>query len=165
MSDHHGRDHEITGELALSANGDFLALRMTGYGNVGAYLSTVAPQPPSMNLVRNACGVYRIPAFEVSTKVCFTNTSPVSAYRGAGRPEANYYMERLVDEAARQMGIDRFELRRRNHVKPSEIPYKNAANMTVDSGDFGTVFEKALKQADVQNFPLRKSESKKRGKL
>jgi carbon-monoxide dehydrogenase large subunit len=97
--------------------------------------------------------------------VCFTNTTPVSAYRGAGRPEANYYIERLIDESARQMGIDRLELRRRNHVKPSEIPYKNAAQMTVDSGDFGTVFEKALKQADVANFPARKEESRKRGKL
>jgi len=165
MSDHHGRDHEITGELALSAEGHFLALRMSGYGNVGAYLSTVAPQPPSMNLVRNACGVYRFPAFEVSTKVVFTNTSPVSAYRGAGRPEANMYIERLIDEAARQMKIDRFELRRRNHVKPSEIPYKNQAQMTVDSGDFGTVFEKALEAGDVKGFSKRKEESKKRGKL
>src|SRR5687767_3947607 len=165
MSDHHGRDHEITGELALDRDGKFLALRMSGYGNVGAYLSTVAPQPPSMNLVRNACGVYRIPLFEVSTKVCFTNTSPVSAYRGAGRPEANMYIERLIDEAARQMKIDRFELRRRNHVKPSEIPYKNRADMTVDSGDFGTVFEKALQAGDVKGFSKRKEESKKRGKL
>jgi CO/xanthine dehydrogenase Mo-binding subunit len=136
LSDHHGRDHEITGELALDKDGKFLALRMTGFGNVGAYLSNVAPQPPSMNLVRNACGVYRIPLFEVSTKVCFTNTSPVSAYRGAGRPEANMYIERLIDEAAREMKIDRFELRRRNHVTPAEIPYKNRADMTVDSGDF-----------------------------
>ena len=163
LSDHHGRDHEMTAELALSAEGNFLALRISGYGNVGAYLSTVAPQPPSMNLVRNACGVYRIPLFEVSTKVCFTNTSPVSAYRGAGRPEANYYIERLIDEAAREMRIDRFELRRRNHVKPSEIPYRNRADMTVDSGDFGAVFEKAIKAAE--GFELRKKESKARGKL
>jgi carbon-monoxide dehydrogenase large subunit len=165
LSDHHGRDHEMTAELALNAEGRFLALRITGYGNVGAYLSTVAPQPPSMNVVRNVCGVYRIPLLEVSTKVCFTNTSPVSAYRGAGRPEANMYMERLIDETARQLGIDRFELRRRNHVTPSEIPYKNAAQMTVDSGDFGTVFEKAIKEADVANFARRKEESRKRGKL
>ena len=165
LSDQHGRDHEMTAELALSAEGEFLALRITGYGNVGAYLGTVAPQPPSMNVVRNVCGVYRIPLLEVSTKVCFTNTTPVSAYRGAGRPEANYYMERLVDEAARQMGIDRFELRRRNHLKPSEIPYKNAAQMTVDSGDFGTVFEKALEAGDVKGFSKRKEESKRRGKL
>src|SRR5687768_11723633 len=165
LSDHHGRDHEITGELALDRDGKFLALRMSGYGNVGAYLSTVAPQPPSMNLVRNACGVYRIPLFEVSTKVCFTNTSPVSAYRGAGRPEANMYIERLIDEAARQMKIDRFELRRRNHVTPAEIPFKNRADMMVDSGDFGAVFEKALAAADVKGFAKRKEESRKRGKL
>jgi len=163
LSDHHGRDHEITGELALDEKGKFLALRMTGYGNVGAYLSNVAPQPPTMNLVRNACGVYRIPLFEVSTKVCFTNTSPVSAYRGAGRPEANMYIERLIDEAAREMKIDRFELRRRNHVTPAEIPYKNRADMTVDSGDFGAVFEKAIKA--TEGFEKRKAESKARGKL
>src|SRR5687767_7210525 len=163
MSDHHGRDHEITGELALDRDGKFLALRMSGYGNVGAYLSTVAPQPPSMNLVRNACGVYRIPLFEVSTKVCFTNTSPVSAYRGAGRPEANMYIERLIDQAARELKIDRFELRRRNHVTPAEIPYKNRADMTVDSGDFGAVFEQAIKAAE--GFEQRKKESKARGKL
>src|SRR5262245_45360553 len=165
LSDHHGRDHEITAELALDKDGKFLALRCSGYGNVGAYLSTVAPQPPSMNLVRNACGVYKIPLLEVSTKVCFTNTSPVSAYRGAGRPEANMYIERLIDEAARQLGVDRLELRRRNHVQPAEIPYKNAAQMTVDSGDFGAIFEKALKAGDVQGFAKRKEESKKRGKL
>ena len=165
LSDQHGRDHEMSAELALSAEGKFLALRVTGHGNVGAYLGTVAPQPPSMNVVRNVCGVYRIPLLEVSTKVCFTNTTPVSAYRGAGRPEANYYMERLVDEAAREMGIDRFELRRRNHLKPAEIPYKNAANMTVDSGDFGTVFEKALEAGDVKGFSKRREESKRRGKL
>src|SRR3954468_15510341 len=163
LSDHHGRDHEMTAELALDRDGKFLALRITGHGNVGAYLSTVAPQPPSMNLVRNACGVYRIPLFEVSTKVCFTNTSPVSAYRGAGRPEANYYIERLIDEAAREMKIDRFELRRRNHVTPAEIPFKNRADMVVDSGDFGAVFEKAIKAAD--GFEDRKRQSKARGKL
>src|SRR5688572_5992321 len=163
LSDQHGRDHEMTAELALDAEGKFLALRITGYGNVGAYLGTVAPQPPSMNVVRNVCGVYRIPLLEVSTKVCFTNTTPVSAYRGAGRPEANMYIERLIDEAAREMRIDRFELRRRNHLKPSEIPYKNAAQMTVDSGDFGTVFEKAIKAA--AGFEQRKKESKARGKL
>src|SRR2546426_9586171 len=116
LSDQHGRDHEMTAELALDKEGRFLAVRITGYGNVGAYLGTVAPQPPSMNVVRNVTSVYRTPLLEVSTKVMFTNTTPVSAYRGAGRPEANYYMERLIDEAARGMGIDRLELRRRNHA-------------------------------------------------
>src|SRR5205085_8010731 len=94
-----------------------------------------------------------------------TNTTPVSAYRGAGRPEANYYMERLIDEAARELGLDRFELRRRNHLKPAEIPYKNAAQMTVDSGDFGAIFEKALKAGDVAGFAKRKEEATRRGRL
>jgi carbon-monoxide dehydrogenase large subunit len=165
LSDQHGRDHEMTAELALDRDGRILAVRVTGFGNVGAYVGTVAPQPPTMNVVRNVCSVYRVPLLEVSTKVMLTNTTPVSAYRGAGRPEANYYMERLLDEAARETGIDRLELRRRNHVKPAEIPYQNAAQMTVDSGDFGTVFEKALQAGDVANFPRRKQESKARGKL
>jgi len=165
LSDQHGRDHEMTAELALSAEGKFLALRVTGYGNMGAYLATMGPQPPTMNVVRNVCSVYAIPLLEVSTKIVFTNTSPVGPYRGAGRPEANYYMERLIDTAAREMGIDRLELRRRNHIKPGEIPYKNTAQMTVDSGDFGAIFEKALKEADVGHFPERKRQSKARGKL
>ncbi|HET7198218.1 MAG TPA: xanthine dehydrogenase family protein molybdopterin-binding subunit [Burkholderiales bacterium] len=163
LSDHHGRDHEMTAELAIDRDGRFLALRVTGFGNVGAYLGTVAPQPPSMNVVRNVCSVYRIPLLEVSTKVCFANTSPVSAYRGAGRPEANYYTERLIDEAARALGIDRFELRRRNHVPREAIPYKAASGMTYDSGDFGAVFAKALKFTD--GFEKRRSEAKARGRL
>src|SRR4051812_14702082 len=165
LSDQHGRDHEMTAELALDKDAKFLALRVSGFGNIGAWVGTVAPQPMSMNVVRNVCGVYRIPLLEVSTKVMLTNTTPVSAYRGAGRPEANYYMERLCDEAARELGIDRFEIRRRNHVKPAEIPYKNAAAMTVDSGDFAAVFDKALKAADVSGFSKRKQDSRARGKL
>jgi len=165
LSDQHGRDHEMTAELALDRDARFLALRVTGFGNLGAWVGTVAPQPSSMNVVRNVCGVYKIPLLEVSTKIMLTNTTPVSAYRGAGRPEANYYIERLCDEAARELGIDRFEIRRRNHVKPSEIPYKNAAAMTVDSGDFGAIFEKALEAGDVKNYEQRKAESKKRGRL
>jgi len=163
LSDQHGRDHEMTAELALDKDAKFLALRVTGFGNIGAWVGTVAPQPMSMNVVRNVCGVYRIPLLEVSTKVMLTNTTPVSAYRGAGRPEANYYMERLCDEAARELGIDRFEIRRRNHVKPAEIPYKNAAAMTVDSGDFGAIFDKALEAAE--GYEQRKAESRAHGKL
>src|SRR5437868_2821558 len=165
LSDQHGRDHEMTVELALDKDAKFLALRVSGHGNVGAWVGTVAPQPPTMNAVRNVCGVYKIPLLEVSTKAMLTNTTPVSAYRGAGRPEANYYMERLCDEAARELGIDRFEIRRRNHLKPSEIPYKNAAQMTVDSGDFGTIFDQALAAGDVKGFAERKAQAKARGKL
>src|SRR5690242_10425286 len=163
LSDHHGRDHEMTAELALDKDGRFLAVRVTGFGNVGAYLGTVAPQPPSMNVVRNVCSVYRIPLLEVSTKVCFTNTTPVSAYRGAGRPEANYYMERLIDEAARELGIDRLELRRRNHVPREAMPYKAASGMTYDSGDFAAVFSNAIRYAE--GFENRKREAKGRGRL
>ena len=163
LSDQHGRDHEMSAELALDREGRFLAMRVTGHGNVGAYLGTVAPQPPSMNVVRNVCSVYRIPLLEVSTKVCFTNTTPVSAYRGAGRPEANYYTERLIDEAAREMGIDRLELRRRNHVPREAIPYKAASGMTYDSGDFAGVFGEALKF--TEGFEKRREEAKKRGRL
>jgi carbon-monoxide dehydrogenase large subunit len=163
VSDQHGRDHEMTAELAIDKDGRFLALRVTGHGNVGAYVGTVAPQPPTMNVVRNVTSVYRMPALEVSTKAMVTNTSPVSAYRGAGRPEANYYMERLIDQAAAAMGIDRFELRRRNHVRPEQIPYKAASGMTYDSGDFGALFEKAAKY--TEGFEERKAQSKARGKL
>jgi aerobic carbon-monoxide dehydrogenase large subunit len=165
LSDQHGRDHEMTAELALDKDARFLALRITGFGNLGAYVGTVAPQPPTMNVVRNVCGVYRIPLLEVSTKAMLTNTTPVSAYRGAGRPEANYYMERLIDQAAAEMGIDRFELRRRNHIRPEAIPYKAASGMTYDSGDFGALFEKAVKAADVAGFEKRRTESRARGRL
>jgi len=163
VSDQHGRDHEMTAALALSEEGEFLALKVEGHGNVGAYVGTVAPQPPTMNVVRNVTSVYRTPYLEVSTKAMVTNTSPVSAYRGAGRPEANYYMERLIDQAAIEMGIDRFELRRRNHVRPAQIPYKAASGMTYDSGDFGALFEKAAKY--TEGFEARKAQSKARGKL
>jgi carbon-monoxide dehydrogenase large subunit len=165
LSDQHGRDHEMTAQLALDKEGKFLAVRITGHGNVGAYVGTVAPQPPTLNAVRNVCSVYRTPLLEVASKAMVTNTSPVSAYRGAGRPEANYYMERLIDTAAAEMGIDRLELRRRNHIRPQEIPYKAASGMTYDSGDFGALFEKALAAADVKGFAKRKQESRASGKL
>ena len=165
VSDSHGRDHERTGELALDADGHFLALRLTGYGNMGGYLTTVAPMASTINAVKNTISVYRTPLFEVSTKGVFTNTSPVSAYRGAGRPESNYYMERLIDAAAGEMGIDRLELRRRNYVKPKDIPYKAASELTYDSGDFPALHKQVLDVADWKGFAKRKRESGKRGKL
>jgi aerobic carbon-monoxide dehydrogenase large subunit len=104
ISDSHGRDHEMTAELALDAEGNFLAVRVSGYGNLGAYVGRGAAGPPTANAVKNTIGVYRTPLIEVSTKLVVTNTPPVGAYRGAGRPEGNYYMERLVDTAAAEMG-------------------------------------------------------------
>jgi carbon-monoxide dehydrogenase large subunit len=165
VSDQHGRDHEMTAELALDKEGHFLAVRISGYGNVGGYVGTVAPQPPTLNAVKNTVSVYRTPLIEVSTKVMVTNTSPVSAYRGAGRPEGNYYMERLIDNAAAEMGIDRIELRRRNHVRPEDMPYKAPSEMVYDSGEFRTVLDKALAAADVSGFGKRQADSRKRGKL
>jgi aerobic carbon-monoxide dehydrogenase large subunit len=104
VSDSHGRDHEMTAELALDGAGNFLAVRVTGYGNLGAYVGRGTPIPPTANAVKNTIGVYKTPLLEVSTKIVVTNTPPVGAYRGAGRPEGNYYMERLVDTAAAEMG-------------------------------------------------------------
>jgi carbon-monoxide dehydrogenase large subunit len=165
VSDHHGRDHEMTAELALDKDGKFLAVRVTGYGNMGAVLATVAPLPATLNAVKNTVSVYKTPLLEVSSKCMLTNTTWVSAYRGAGRPEGNYYMERLIDTAAAEMGIDRFELRRRNHIKPKEMPYAASSGMVYDSGDFPAVFKEALAVADIKGFNARKRESKKRGKL
>ena len=152
-------------ELALDAEGQFLAVRLTGTGNMGAYLGAVAPLPPTINAVKNMVSIYRTPLIEVSAQCVFTNTSPVSAYRGAGRPEGNYFMERLIDTAAAEMGIDRLELRRRNQLKPKELPYAAASDQTYDSGDFPAVFKDALELADWKGFAKRKRESKKRGRL
>jgi aerobic carbon-monoxide dehydrogenase large subunit len=165
LSDSHGRDHEKVGELALDAEGHFLAIRLTGTGNMGAYLGAVAPLPPTINAVKNMVSVYRTPLIEVSTQCVFTNTSYVSAYRGAGRPEGNYFMERLIDAAAAEMGIDRLELRRRNQLKSKELPYAAASDQTYDSGDFPAVFRHALELADWKGFAKRKRESRKRGRL
>jgi carbon-monoxide dehydrogenase large subunit len=165
LSDQHGRDSEITAELALDREGRFLALRLTGYGNVGAYLMPVGPNPPTLNAVKNSPSVYRTPLLEVHTKIMFTNTTPVGPYRGAGRPEANYYVERVIDAAADEMGIDRLELRLRNHVRPDEMPWKAPSGQVYDSGEFSSLLEKAVAAADVKGFGKRKAESKANGKL
>jgi len=163
LSDSHGRDAEMTAELALDRDGNFMAVRLTGHGNLGATYG--APGPPTRNAVRNTLGVYKTPLIEVSTKCVFTNTTPVGAYRGAGRPEANYYMERLIETAAAETGIDRVELRRRNHIAPEAMPYKSPNGTTYDSGDFTNLLNKALALADWDGFAVRKSESRMRGKL
>jgi carbon-monoxide dehydrogenase large subunit len=165
LSDNHGRDHEQTAELALDADGKFLALRLTGYGNLGGFQGAMAPQPPTLNIVRNVISLYRTPVMEVSTKCVFTNTTFVSPYRGAGRPEGNYFMERLIDYAAAQTGFDRIELRRRNQIRKSEIPWNAASGATYDSGDFPAILKEGLDAADWKGFNKRKRESKKRGKI
>jgi carbon-monoxide dehydrogenase large subunit len=165
VSDNHGRAHEQTAELALDAEGHFLALRLTGYGDLGGFQGAMAPQPPTLNTVRNVISLYRTPLLEVSTKCVFTNTTFVSPYRGAGRPEGNYYMERLVDYAAAECGFDRIELRRKNQIRKSEIPWKSAAGTTYDSGDFPALLKQALEASDWKGFNKRKRESKKRKRL
>ena len=165
LSDQHGRDHDFDAELALDKDGRFLAVRLVGFANVGAYLANVGPLMGSMGVTRNLAAIYRTPLIEVATKVAFTHTSPVGAYRGAGRPEANYFMERLIDTAAREMGIDKIEMRKLNHIRPEEMPFKTASGTTYDSGEFTTLLDKALKFADVAGFEARKAESKARGRL
>jgi aerobic carbon-monoxide dehydrogenase large subunit len=165
VSDSHGRDHRVEAELALDADGKFLAVRLTSFGNMGGFLANVGPMPSTQNAVKNVQSVYRTPLIEVSTKCVFTNTSHVSAYRGAGRPEGNYYMERLIDTAAAEMEIDRLELRRRNFIRPREMPHKTASGSTYDSGEFATVLKKAVEAADTKGFRQRKRQSRKNGKL
>jgi len=165
LSDHHGRDSEFVGELALDAKGRFLAVRLTGLANMGGYLGAMSPLSQTLNIVKNATSVYRTPEMEVSTRCVFTNTTVVGPYRGAGRPEANYFMERLIDVAAAETGIDRLALRRRNHVRPSEMPRLVASGMTYDSGNFGLVLDRAVEAADYKGFKERKRQSRKRGML
>src|SRR5436190_3793928 len=143
VSDTHGRDARMLAELALDKDGHFLAVRLNGYGNLGATYG--APGPATRNAQRNTLGVYKTPLLEVSTKCVFTTTTPVGAYRGAGRPEANYYMERLVEAAAREMGIDCVELRRKNHIPPAAMPYKAPNGTTYDSGEFTALLDHALR--------------------
>jgi carbon-monoxide dehydrogenase large subunit len=165
LSDQHGRDHDFDAELALDKDGTFLAVRLNGYANAGGYLTHVGFLMASRLVTSTLPTVYRTPLIEVSSKIVFTHTSPVGAYRGAGRPEANYFMERLVDAAAREMGIDRVELRRRNHIRSDEMPFKTASQAVYDSGEFTILLDKALAAADVAGFATRKAESAAKGKL
>ncbi|MDQ2080903.1 xanthine dehydrogenase family protein molybdopterin-binding subunit [Xanthobacteraceae bacterium Astr-EGSB] len=165
LTDTHGRDGEWAGELALDAKGRFLAVRATGYANLGAAVGMVGAVPSALNIGKNIVGPYRTPLIEVTSRCLVTNTTPVGAYRGAGRPEGNYILERLIDTAARQMGIDRIALRRRNHIKPADLPYAAPSDLTYDSGDYPAVFDRALELADIKGFAARKRVSRKAGLL
>jgi aerobic carbon-monoxide dehydrogenase large subunit len=165
LSDSQGRAQDIHAELALDAEGKFLAVRLSGYGNLGAYITGVAPGPLSLNTGKNLASVYRTPLLSVDIKTVLTNTTHMGAYRGAGRPEANYFMERLIDRAADEMGINRLTLRKRNFIKTAQMPFAAASGVTYDSGDFKGVFDKALEISDHAGFEKRKKESRKQGKL
>jgi carbon-monoxide dehydrogenase large subunit len=165
LSDSQGRAQIIHAELALDDTGKFLAVRVSGYGNLGAYISNVSPNPLSANIAKNIASVYCTPLLTVDIKCVLTNTTLMGAYRGAGRPEANYFMERLIDRAAAELGINRLTLRKRNFVKSSQMPFSAASGVTYDSGDFQGVFGKALELSDHAGFGKRKRESRKQGKL
>ena len=165
LSDSHGRASSVTAELALDADGSFLAVRLTGLADVGAVLSNATTLPPTRNAVKNVIGVYRTPLVEVSVRCLVCNTTPVGAYRGAGRPEGNYYMERMVEAAARETGIDAIALRRRNHIRPDLLPYDAPSGQQYDSGDFPALLDHALAAADWDGFAARAAASAARGRV
>ncbi len=164
VTDTQARDTVTQAELALDDKGKFLALRMRHLCNQGAYVSTAGVGINTNNFARCLPGMYRIPKVDVSVACYFSNTIPIGPYRGAGRPEANYALERVVEEAARVTGIDRVRLRKKNLIPPSAIPYKSAIGNIYDSGDFPGIVDKALKLADFDNFNKRKREAAKRKK-
>jgi carbon-monoxide dehydrogenase large subunit len=165
MSDAHGRDHVSTAEMAVDAGGKFLGLRIHTLANMGAYLSTFAPAVPTYLYATLLAGVYTTPVIYCEVKAVFTNTVPVDAYRGAGRPEASFLLERLVDCIAHDTGIDRVELRRKNFIPANAFPYQTPVALAYDSGDYQTTLRVALKNADWDGFEARRAEAKSRGKL
>jgi len=164
LSDGQARDTFSEGDLALNEKGKFLALRIRHLANMGAYIGSVGANIQTLNFTRCLPGMYDIRHIDVSARCVFTNTIPTSPYRGAGRPEANYVLEKLVDEAARITGVDPVKLRRRNLIKRSAMPYKTAIGTTYDSGEFEAILDQTLALADYADFKQRKRESAKRGK-
>ena len=164
LCDTQGRDNITLGELAMDKDGTFLALRTRNVSNMGAYLSTFAPYIPTYAGTGVLSSIYGFKAIYANVIGVFTNTVPVDAYRGAGRPEANYLVERLVDAAAREMQIDRIELRKRNLVPPSAMPHATPVGKTYDSGDFRVVLDAALAKMDYAGFEARRGAAAARGK-
>jgi len=164
LSDNQARDTYSDVELALDEKGKFLALRIRSVGNMGAYLGAIGANIPTISFTRCLPGMYDIKPIDISVKCVYTNTLPTAPYRGAGRPESSFALERVVDEAARVTGIDPVKLRRRNLVKKSAMPYKTAVGTTIDSGDFGAILDQALELADYANFKARRRQAQKRGK-
>jgi aerobic carbon-monoxide dehydrogenase large subunit len=165
VSDAHGRDHRSVAQLAVDAKGKFIGLRVRTLAAMGAYLSTFAPAVPTYLYGTLLSGPYDIPAIYVEVKAIFTHTVPVDAYRGAGRPEATYLLERLVDQAARQLGLDRIELRRKNLIRPDQFPYQTAVALQYDTGDYQATLELALEANDRAGYEQRKQGSAARGRL
>ena len=164
ITDAHGRDHITHAELAMDSDGKFLALKVSTKANMGAYLSTFATSVPTYLYGTLLAGVYSTPAVYVEVKSVFTNTVPVDAYRGAGRPEASYLLERLVDRAARETGHSQVDLRRKNFIPNDAFPYQTPVALAYDSGDYNASLDEALKRADVAGFDARKAASERNGK-
>jgi len=165
LADEHARDNVSEAEIALDADGRFLALRVHTLANVGAYVSSDRNLLATFSNVVTLVGVYKFQAAYVHVTSVMTNTNSTAPYRGAGRPEATYVLERLIDDTARELGLDPIELRRKNLIPSSAMPYKNPLGATYDSGDFSTSMEKALKLGDVAGFAQRRDESRRRGRL
>ena len=164
ITDAHGRDHETHAELALDGDGKFLGLRVATKANIGAYLSTFGASVPTYLYATLMAGVYTTPAIYCEVKTVFTNTVPVDAYRGAGRPECTYLLERLVNKAARETGIDPVEIRRKNMIQADQFPYQTPVALQYDVGDYPTAFNTALQAADYDGFAKRRAESESKGK-
>ncbi len=165
LSDAHGRDHISTAELALDKDGNFLAMRVNTKANLGAYMSTFSSCVPTYLYATLLAGQYRTPAIYCDVQAYYTNTAPVDAYRGAGRPEASFLIETLVDQAAMELGIDPADIRRRNFIPRDAFPYQTPVALIYDTGDYQATLEEALKLADYAGFPARRAEAQRRGKL
>jgi carbon-monoxide dehydrogenase large subunit len=165
MSDAHGRDHATHVELGVDGQGKFVALKVSTIANMGAYLSTFATCIPTYLYGTLLAGTYTTPAIYVETKAVFTNTVPVDAYRGAGRPEATFLVERIVDLAADELGVDPAELRRKNFIPTDAFPYQTPVALQYDSGDYFSTLDLATKAADYAGFEARRAEATRRGKL
>jgi carbon-monoxide dehydrogenase large subunit len=164
LTDAHGRDHTTSAELALDQDGHFLGFRVHTRAALGAYLSTFATVIPTFMYATLLAGQYRTPAIRAVVDAFYTNTAPVDAYRGAGRPEATYVLERIVDVAARQIGLDPAEIRRRNFIPPSLFPYQTPVAAVYDSGSYAANFERALVMIDYAGFGVRRAQSRAQGK-
>jgi aerobic carbon-monoxide dehydrogenase large subunit len=165
LADAHGRDHVTTASLALDADGRFTGLKVHTTANMGAYLSTFASSIPTYLYATLLAGQYKTPAIHCEVDALYTNTAPVDAYRGAGRPEATYVVETLVEQAAQETGRDPAELRRLNFIRPEDFPYQTPVALTYDTGNYEAHLDAALELADYRGFPARKAEAEARGKL
>jgi carbon-monoxide dehydrogenase large subunit len=164
LSDHHGRAMTFELAMALDKDANFLALRVDGVGDLGAYLTAMGPWPSTMVVSRNIISVYKTPAISYNVKAVFTNTVPTGPYRGAGRPESKFFLERLIDRAAEEIGMDRIEIRRRNMISPDMLPHATPVDLTYDSGEFETIMDMCLDRADYAGYAARKQASEAAGK-